>query len=147
MFDALMRARPGECGAGPEELVEALLRRPGWHQQAACRGAGAAMFFVERGQSTDEAKAICSTCPAATECLAAGVAGDELGVWAGTSSRERRRLADREGETLVRKASTRMSPPLSAQGPIVQQPGSHPSRPGSNHGNDAPTFLRPASSG
>jgi len=49
------------------------------------------MFFPAKGQSSAEAKAICAECPVATECLAAGVAGNEIGVWGGTSGPDRRR--------------------------------------------------------
>lgn len=89
-YDALMRARPGEDGAGPEELVQVLMRRPGWHQRAACRGAATTVFFPEKGQSSAEARAICSLCLVATECLEAGVAGNEIGIWGGTSGLDRR---------------------------------------------------------
>jgi WhiB family redox-sensing transcriptional regulator len=68
-----------------------------WRQQAACKGA-TAVFFPERGQPLDEVRAICARCPVRQECLGEAMAlrtlpGQErlMGVWGGTSERERRR--------------------------------------------------------
>lgn len=82
---ALMRSRPNE--AGPPDVAEVLaayIRRPAWHQDAACLGVGPASFFVERGVSTAPAKAMCATCPVADECAEAG-RDEPAGIWAGTS--------------------------------------------------------------
>lgn len=92
LYNALVRARPGEHGFGPEELVASLLRRPEWHQDAACRGAGVDVFFPARGASLDEARALCDACPVAGPCAEAG-SDEPAGVWAGRSPMERRPTA------------------------------------------------------
>lgn len=102
MYGALVRARPGDHGMGPEEIVAALLRRPAWHARAVCRGVGAAVFFPERGQRSDTAKQICAGCVVAAECALAGQS-EGYGVWAGmspgnvsSSGRRRRRRSSRD---------------------------------------------------
>ena len=72
-YEALLRAGPGDYGSGPEELVAALLARPPWHREAACRGVGAPVFFIERGGDIRPAKALCSVCPVTAQCKAASV--------------------------------------------------------------------------
>ena len=81
----------------PEDMVDALgdlletFRRPAWHQKAACRGMGPDLFFPEVGGRTDEAKALCASCPVRSACLeAARTSRETSGVWGGLSSRERR---------------------------------------------------------
>ena len=88
VYDALLRARPGDYGSGPEEIVAKLLARPPWHREAACGGQGPAIFFVARGESTKPAKAICAVCTVTAQCEAASA--DEQGIWAGTTARSRR---------------------------------------------------------
>jgi WhiB family transcriptional regulator, redox-sensing transcriptional regulator len=67
-----------------------------WQREAACRGLGIkesqAIFFPSRGDSIDEARAICGRCPVTEECLDFALANNCIGVWAGTSDRQRRRL-------------------------------------------------------
>lgn len=72
--------------------LEALMRRPWWHQYAACRG-GTEVFFTGTTKGIEAAVAICATCPVEDVCLAAALEDPELqGVWGGTSAPERRRL-------------------------------------------------------
>jgi WhiB family redox-sensing transcriptional regulator len=67
-----------------------------WQREAACRGLGVeesrAIFFPSRGESIDEAKAICRHCPVTQECLDFALANRCIGVWGGTTERQRRRL-------------------------------------------------------
>src|ERR1051325_6120041 len=67
-----------------------------WQQAAACRGVGVeesrTIFFPSRGDSIDEARAICRRCPVTEECLDFALANNCIGVWAGTSDRQRRML-------------------------------------------------------
>lgn len=67
-----------------------------WQREAACRGLGTeesqAIFFPTKGESIEEARAICRRCPVTSECLAFAVANGCLGVWGGTSERQRRML-------------------------------------------------------
>lgn len=69
---------------------------PRWEDNAACRTADPEIFFPDKGGSTREAKAICATCPVATQCADYALEHDErFGIWGGLSKRERRRLRDR----------------------------------------------------
>jgi WhiB family transcriptional regulator, redox-sensing transcriptional regulator len=85
-----LMARP----MGPESPdLETLLGRPPWMVRGACRGMGTEVFITGRGDSTAAAKATCSTCLVQSECLAFAVANPELvGIWGGTSARERARM-------------------------------------------------------
>ena len=59
----------------------------------ACRGADAELFFPDRGESLEPAKAVCAACAVSAECLQYALdAGERFGVWGGTSERERRKL-------------------------------------------------------
>lgn len=66
-----------------------------WRQNAACRGKDTNLFFPERGEHNTEAVEICNGCPVRTICLEQGLVNYELGVWGGTSERERRVLVRR----------------------------------------------------
>ncbi len=63
-----------------------------WRRRAACRGHDTAAFFPLRGEPIDDARAMCRACPVRVECLeyALDESGDPLGVWGGTSQRQRR---------------------------------------------------------
>ena len=67
-----------------------------WQREAECRGLGAtesrALFFPTRGESVDEARAICERCPVVDECLDFALKNGCVGVWGGTTERQRRRL-------------------------------------------------------
>jgi WhiB family redox-sensing transcriptional regulator len=64
-----------------------------WRDAAACRGLDPAMFVTERGADAETAKAVCVTCPVKAECLAYALTSPTiLGVWGGTSGRERRTM-------------------------------------------------------
>lgn len=60
---------------------------------AACAGVDPDLFFPERGEAVDAAKAICAQCSHRVECLEAALdAGEVDGVWGGESARTRRAL-------------------------------------------------------
>jgi len=60
---------------------------------ALCRHQDPALWFPGRGQSHEDAKAICRACPARAECLDWAIqAGEQAGVWGGASPGERARL-------------------------------------------------------
>ena len=70
-----------------------------WMDNAACADADPDLFFVDVGESADEAKAICSRCPVQTDCLDFALASHErFGIWGGMSSRQRRVEARRRKE-------------------------------------------------
>jgi hypothetical protein len=62
-----------------------------WRDRAACRGMDTDLFFAERGESDDQAKAVCLSCHVRIECLASGLE-EKHGVWGGLSERGRRRV-------------------------------------------------------
>lgn len=64
-----------------------------WMIHGVCRGVDPDLFFPERGESTIEAKAICSTCPVKYECGEYALStGEKFGIWGGLSERERRKI-------------------------------------------------------
>jgi WhiB family redox-sensing transcriptional regulator len=70
-----------------------LFNRPSWMAYGACRGQGPDVFFLERGESMDVARAVCNHCPVRRECLAFAVKDvGPKGVWGGESEQGRRRL-------------------------------------------------------
>ncbi len=74
--------------------------RPAWHADAACRGVDQAVFYPERGESLDEARALCAVCPVQGACLDQGLR-EKHGVWGGASERERRRMRRRLKVTAI----------------------------------------------
>lgn len=67
-----------------------------WRSMAACLGMPIDRFFLKKGESSKEAKQICSTCPVNKECLSEAVRinpiYDTYGIYGGKSSRERNKL-------------------------------------------------------
>ena len=64
-----------------------------WSASAECLGADPEIFFIERGSSTSEAKAICRGCSVQDQCLDYALENHELhGVWGGRSQPELRRI-------------------------------------------------------
>lgn len=63
--------------------------RPAWHEQAACRGTDPSLFYPEKGDPTDEAKAVCAECPVAIECFLGGL-DEQYGIWGGGTLEDRR---------------------------------------------------------
>lgn len=70
----------------------------GWQAQGACLDHPEVDFFPARGQSAGPAKLVCADCPVKAECLAHALGDnplgivEKIGVWGGTSERERRKL-------------------------------------------------------
>lgn len=76
-------------------FVAAILHRPAWQAKAACRGKGADRWFPTRGVDLAPAREVCADCTVKDACLAAALehgAAYDVGVWAGTSARERKQL-------------------------------------------------------
>ena len=64
-----------------------------WEELAACRGMDPELFHPKRGESNASAKAVCRGCAVRLECLTRSLEECErLGVWGGTSERDRRSL-------------------------------------------------------
>jgi len=77
-----------------------IISRPEWMRRANCRGLNPDLFYPRRGESAEEAKAVCDGCEVRAECLEHALAtGEKYGVWGGLAERPRRRLrAARERE-------------------------------------------------
>jgi WhiB family redox-sensing transcriptional regulator len=78
----------------PESLTDLIFEAAhAWRVLAACRGLDPELFFIERGESTTTAKAICRGCAVREECLEVAVVRPEkFGIWGGMSERERRKI-------------------------------------------------------
>jgi WhiB family redox-sensing transcriptional regulator len=72
-----------------------------WRNKAACLGMPTNVFFLERGDSSKEAKTICNTCSVKTDCLNEAVhinpIYDSYGIYGGKSSRERNKIRKQLG--------------------------------------------------
>src|SRR5688572_17512632 len=97
---------------------EEWLQPPSWQRDALCAHYPDVNFFVDRGESTVAAKAICRLCPVRAECLDFAVSnGEKFGIWGGTSERERRHL-----RKIVSSGNAERPPPMSAR--AATYPGS-----------------------
>ncbi len=86
---ALMRLGPGhEIETAHERFVDYIRRgRPAWFTQAACRGVGPEVFYVERGADVRPAKALCAACPVIDACRSYAAANHvDGGIWAGVTA-------------------------------------------------------------
>ena len=64
-----------------------------WRSLGACRGLDPELFFPETEDQADVAKMVCQGCDVRVSCLEHALASREkVGVWGGTTERERRRL-------------------------------------------------------
>lgn len=64
-----------------------------WIARANCLGVDPALFFPGQGESTKEAKEVCTGCTVRVECLEYAIeTGERFGIWGGKSERERRRM-------------------------------------------------------
>jgi WhiB family redox-sensing transcriptional regulator len=80
----------------PFAWLASLTRRPAWMAKGACRSSDPELFFPSHGVSAAtmaRARAVCAICPVRGECLAHALAEvDAVGVWGGTTDRERRAM-------------------------------------------------------
>jgi WhiB family redox-sensing transcriptional regulator len=69
-----------------------------WQDHSACRGVDPALFFPIRGETAGAAKAFCAICPVREQSLEyALINNEEVGIWGGTSERQRRRMRQDRG--------------------------------------------------
>jgi WhiB family redox-sensing transcriptional regulator len=83
-----------ESGAedGPM-TISVLFGRPVWQQYGACRGQGTDEFIIGRGGDYDRSRQLCADCPVSKPCLEFALADSDLiGMWGGTSERQRREI-------------------------------------------------------
>lgn len=78
------------------------MRPPDWMSEASCAGMiDDALWFPASGDRVDpHAKAICKLCPVSTQCLTYAIQTRSEGVWAGTSSDQRRRSSTAVGRRI-----------------------------------------------
>ena len=97
-----------------------IAQREDWMIDGACRGLNPSMFIFEQGDGIGarRAKAICATCPVIDDCLEyalhprPSVDGQpiyEMGIWAGTSYLDRRRIRQERERALVESISAHPS--------------------------------------
>jgi WhiB family redox-sensing transcriptional regulator len=74
-----------------EDRYGGLLRAmPKWYADAACLRVDPDLFFPEKGETDEEAKAVCGGCDVRAECLAYALERRNLvGVWGATNANER----------------------------------------------------------
>lgn len=86
---------------GPTDLLHQIPGTRGsydvndWRKRAVCRGLDPEMFHPAQGAvvQAQAARAVCRTCPVADECLeSALVNGEHIGIWGGTTEKERIRI-------------------------------------------------------
>ncbi len=74
-----------------------------WQRQAECRGIDTNLFFPPPSEEVSpEVKAMCRSCPVREPCLDYALRDWTLvGIWAGTSNKERQRLRRRRASELA----------------------------------------------
>ena len=78
-----------------------------WQKGANCKGSNSDLFFLDRGASSQPAKAICRGCPVREACLDFALRTNQLfGIWGGLSERERRRVRRERQIPVVRAPYT-----------------------------------------
>lgn len=99
--------RPPSDTDGASAHALALLVRPDWHAQAACKGK-LHLFFPPFDTSKSDlanyakrAQAICATCPVQAPCYEAG-RDENHGIWGGAGTRARRAARAKEPATIYR---------------------------------------------
>lgn len=80
--------------------------RPAWQADAACSGMDPALFYPERGESIDDAVAVCDGCPVQVQCREYGMT-EHYGIWGSLAEQGRRRVraSRRLDEAATRKAA------------------------------------------
>jgi WhiB family redox-sensing transcriptional regulator len=89
--------------------IDHFVEQDEWFASAECLGADPEIFYVEKGGSSAEAKAICRGCPVEERCLDYALENNEVhGIWGGHSQPELRilrRAIRREKQNQSRMAS------------------------------------------
>lgn len=63
-----------------------------WMVDAACATTDPDMFTPEPGGTTKQAKRVCRSCLSRDACLEYALTTHQIGVWGGTSTKERERM-------------------------------------------------------
>jgi len=85
--------RPGGGGTAQFNYLTMFSGDRSWVKRASCAGLATSFFFPDNNQVTPEHKQVCFNCPVKVECLEYALKNQtSLGVWAGTSESDRRRI-------------------------------------------------------
>lgn len=63
-----------------------------WQEHAACVSKLNLFFDETRKKVVKKAKAVCAVCPVKIHCLEHAIANDEVGIWGGMTTNERRKF-------------------------------------------------------
>lgn len=86
-----------------------VLREEAWRERAACRGMPPRWWFPDESYPerlcssarVRRARAVCASCEVSPECLRYALVNGCEGIWAGTTTADRQRYADRPLEQRV----------------------------------------------
>jgi hypothetical protein len=96
MNEALLGWLMAPEAEGVPLTLEDFLQRPAWHLDAACRGMGHGAFVRSEKADYGPTRELCEGCPVRQQCLEAALADpDIVGLWGGTTERERREMRRR----------------------------------------------------
>lgn len=71
-----------------------------WRDNALCQQVDPDLFFPEKSEQGNEAKAVCALCPSVADCLEFALqTGQTAGIWGGKGERERRKIRAQRGLT------------------------------------------------
>ena len=85
--------RVAEHGEPTVGLAAITFEHPAWMATGECNGLDPNLFHPERGESSHHAKAVCAGCAVRELCADYAIEHRiAVGIWGGTSGRERRRL-------------------------------------------------------
>lgn len=66
-------------------------RRTSWEQRAKCLDEDTDLYFPDENRKSD-IKMTCTDCPVLNQCRSYAIAHEEVGVWGGTTYRDRKKL-------------------------------------------------------
>lgn len=96
-------------------------RRPSWFKFARCRGVSSDLFFEEGVKRlVIEGKSYCYRCPVRVDCLEHAIDHDEIGLWGGMTTSERRKeIRRRVRQQRGQSKQTQRLPSGAAGGEVV----------------------------
>lgn len=73
-----------------------------WQEESACKGVDTSIFFLDEFQAypRNTFKDYCDVCPVKEECLEFALVFDMVGVWGGTTDRDRKRIPQKTKDFL-----------------------------------------------
>jgi WhiB family redox-sensing transcriptional regulator len=89
-FSKLLKYQGGGMSTKPIPYDENLISQ--WMEMGVCRSSGTEIFFSSSTKDQNIAKAMCSHCPVINICLRFALENYEIGVWGGTSDRQRKNI-------------------------------------------------------